>query len=267
MSNTYSILSCELYKPEMAGNEIPCIAEAENVHLHYKTASKLLGRKGLRYKDEATLMALVAAQQILASAPSLSDAQKDATAIIVSSNLGNVDTVLKTAQTIAQEHVDATSAMDLPNASSNSISASISIVNQLRGPNLMLCNGQSSGDDALQLAMDLIDTQRAERVLVIGVEVSNDVIAQYIAPSVPRFHGACGYLLESSTVARAEQVVKLHQGEQAIAENLITDEEIKTLCNDASGAAGVLKIKLACEYASKREPRSVSAHSQYWQIS
>ncbi len=268
MDNGFNLLSCRIFKPGVESEEISALYGAELQHYGYKEAAKALGRKGMRFKDEATLLALVTAQKVLEAAPELSVQEKDRTAIIVTSNLGNVDTVVNNAKVIASSHVNDTSAMDLPNASSNSVSASISIVNQLRGPNLMLCNGPSSGEDALQLATDLIQARRADRVLVIGVEVVNEVVEQYIAPATSRFHGAGGYLIERGDVPRQQKpVASIIPADTDTPELIVSDDEINLVCGDASGATGVLKVKLASEYAQKREPRCIQVAEQSWMVS
>ena len=89
-----------------------------------------LGKKGLRYKETATLLGLCSARAALQDSgwltegadPKLND---DDFGVAIASNSGNLDTVCAVADTIGREHVNATSPMDLPNASSNVIASTI----------------------------------------------------------------------------------------------------------------------------------------------
>jgi len=146
-----------------------------------------LGNKGLRYKDRATKLALAAAQATLehAGLPSSphEQLQPDAFGVVASSNLGNLDTVCRVVEAIRSSGVDAISPMDLPNASSNVISASIGIWFGLKGLNLMICNGATSGTDALYIAANSIRAGRAEHMIVVGVETVNPAVARLIEES------------------------------------------------------------------------------------
>lgn len=141
-----------------------------------------IGKRGLRYKDRATQLALCAAADALTDAGLLAGdvlaVDGGTVAVVVSSNLGNLDTVCRVAGTIAGEGVAGTSPMDLPNASSNVIASSVAIRFGLRGPNVMVCNGPTSGLDAAYWGATLIRAGRAERALVIGVETANQVVAR-----------------------------------------------------------------------------------------
>ncbi len=269
---TFNIASTAVFCP---GKEATYVAEMlpaqanECSILPYKEASKLLGRKGLRYKDQATLLALVAAKKVLtcADALMLSEADKIRTAVIVSSNLSNVDTVVENAQIIAQNHVNETSAMALPNASSNAVSASIAIVNGLKGPNLMLCNGKNSGLDALKLAIDLMSANRADRVLVIGVEVTNNIIAAIFPTQKVRFNGAAGYLIEANRSTSQSGIKALAQLRTSLSkDSAVSAAEVFEHCGDASGATGVLQLILAAEYAKRGESRTVAIGAKHWQV-
>lgn len=141
-----------------------------------------IGKRGLRYKDRATQLALCAAVDALTGAGLLDGTaltvDGDSVAVVASSNLGNLDTVCRVAGTIAEEGVSGTSPMDLPNASSNVIASSIAIRFGLRGPNLMVCNGATSGLDAAHWAATLIGAGRVEHALVVGVETGNEVVGR-----------------------------------------------------------------------------------------
>lgn len=143
-----------------------------------------IGKRGLRYKDRATQLALCAAFDALTDAGLLDDVgsltvDADSVGVMASSNLGNLDTVCRVAATIADEGVPGTSPMDLPNASSNVVASSIAIRFGLRATNMMVCNGATSGLDSIYLAATLIGSGRLDQALVVGVETSNEVVERF----------------------------------------------------------------------------------------
>jgi 3-oxoacyl-[acyl-carrier-protein] synthase II len=140
----------------------------------------LMGGTGLRYKDRATQLAYCAARSALRDAGLLSDdaltVPAAAVGVVASSNFGNVDTICRTATTIADDTAGSTHPMDLPNASSNVVASSIAIRFGLRGPNVMVCNGATSGLDAVYLATLMVTARRVPRLLVVGVEPDNPAV-------------------------------------------------------------------------------------------
>ncbi|GIL31892.1 beta-ketoacyl synthase N-terminal-like domain-containing protein [Actinocatenispora comari] len=168
-----------------------------------------LGRRGLRYKDRATQLALCAARDALADALVLTEdgptVDPESVAVVVSSNLGNLDTVCRVADTIGAEGVSGTSPMDLPNASSNVIASSVAIRFGLRGPNLTVCNGAPSGLDAVRWATRLIAAGRAELAVVVGVETDNEVVRRLLGPG-PHFDGAAAVVVEAAGPAAARGI-------------------------------------------------------------
>ncbi|HKP94811.1 MAG TPA: beta-ketoacyl synthase N-terminal-like domain-containing protein [Fibrobacteria bacterium] len=171
-----------------------------------------LGKKGLLYKDRATKLALCAAKAALEDAglpaTPVGQADPERFGVVVSSNFGNLDTVCRVAEIIRGKGVAETSSMDLPNASSNVIATTLSIRFGLKSLNLMICNGATSGTDALYVAANAIRAGRATRMLVVGVETDNAVVAKLLAdsgesPGGPRIlDGAGAVVLESREAAR-----------------------------------------------------------------
>ncbi|CAL9514973.1 hypothetical protein SUDANB176_03732 [Streptomyces sp. enrichment culture] len=179
--------------------------------------SRLTGR-GLRYKDRATRLAMVAARDALRAA-GLTDESGDptvpgaGTGVVASTNYGNVDTVCETVSTIAESTYLATSPMMLPATSSNVVASWVAITHGLRGPNLTLCNGPTSGLDAVHWARLLIAAGRLERALVVGVEPDNPAVRHVTGTagddpvdadgaSGP-FDGAVAVVIESAASAEA----------------------------------------------------------------
>lgn len=137
-----------------------------------------LGKKGLRYKETATLMALCAGRTALLSSGHLQESgdakvNDDQFGIAMASNTGNLETICNVADKIRTEHVDATSPMDLPNASSNVVASTAAIRFGLRAMNLMLTSGASASADALVLAVNSIRSGRVNAMMVGAVEVDS----------------------------------------------------------------------------------------------
>lgn len=176
----------------------------------------ILGRRGLRYKDRATKLALCAAQKALAHAglAELPPDEARTTGVLVSSSLGNVDTVCQAVQTIREHSVRHLSPMSLPNLSSNNIASSIAIRFGLQAINLTLCNGSAAGTEAVYLAAIMLRAGRARRILLTGVEPRNEMVQSLMeaswqqedvdpAPVPPIGEGAACIVLEREETAVA----------------------------------------------------------------
>ncbi|MFE6776504.1 beta-ketoacyl synthase N-terminal-like domain-containing protein [Streptomyces sp. NPDC057702] len=157
-------------------------------------AKDVLGRKGLLGKEPATRLALCAVHRAL-GLPSGKLAEPlpyaPGTAVVVASNLGNVETVCTVLDDMRERGGGAVSVLDAPNASSNVIASSIAIRYGFTGPNLAVCSGASAGLDAVRLARLLLLAGRAERAVVVGVEPA-DPVARALAALRP---GAPGELV------------------------------------------------------------------------
>ena len=172
-----------------------------------------LGKKGLRYKDRATQLALVCADEALRDAGLLGDdgltVPGESVAVLIASNYGNVDTVCAIVETIAAEgSAGGLSPMDTPNASSNVIASTLAVKYGLRGPNLMLCNGPTSGLDAFRWAAALIRSGRADRALVLGVEPDNEAVRR-LAGTDRMVDGAAAVVVERQGLGPARGVAEL----------------------------------------------------------
>ena len=146
-----------------------------------------LGKKGLRYKERSTLMSLCAAKSALQDARLIGDdiERLDDTqfGVVVASNTGNLGTVCSVAETIRLGHVDSTSPMDLPNASSNIVAATVAIRFGLKAINLLVCSGSSAAIDALILAANTIRNGRARRMIVIATETDGLALRSLLSQS------------------------------------------------------------------------------------
>lgn len=179
-----------------------------------------IGKRGLRHLDQATRLALCAARDALNAAGLMTgDARLTATgggppavgaelqvpaesvAVVVSSNFGNLDSVCEVATTIAADGgTRLLSPVYAPRLSSNVTASEIAIRFGLRGPNLMVCNGPTSGLDAVYWASVLLSGGRARHVLVVGVEPANDVVRRLTGHDRP-LDGAAALVLESPAAA------------------------------------------------------------------
>ncbi|WNI27786.1 beta-ketoacyl synthase N-terminal-like domain-containing protein [Streptomyces sp. ITFR-6] len=122
----------------------------------FAPATGLIGRE-LRHKDRASLLALRVAEFALHDAgPADTDdaftGTAEATAVVVGTNLGKADSVREATDTIATAGIMGLSPLGLPQTSSNAIVGWVAIRYRLRGPDLTVCNGVTSGLDALAWA-------------------------------------------------------------------------------------------------------------------
>ncbi len=180
-------------------------------------AHRLLGRKGLLYKEPATRLALCAVHRALGLPPGRPAEPVDGgadTAVIVSSNYGNVQTVRDVVGTVRAGSGKDVSPLQAPNASSNVIASTIAIRYGLAGPNLMLCSGAVSGHQALRLGALLLRAGRARRAVVVGVEPVDETVRTLAArrgPAggghpAPREGAAC-VILEATARPRPGEIV------------------------------------------------------------
>ncbi|MBO2445915.1 hypothetical protein J4573_02325 [Actinomadura barringtoniae] len=157
----------------------------------------IVGRKGLRAKEPSTRLALCAAHAALrmpvGSLPP--PPRKDhSTGVVVSSNTGNLDTVTSVVRTLRRGSLKDVSPLWAPNASSNVIAGTIAIRFGFAGPNLTVCNGATSGLDAIAAAADLIRAGRADRMIVVGVEPEDDTVRGLFAESAKGLRALPGML-------------------------------------------------------------------------
>lgn len=180
-------------------------------------ARRLTG-KGLRYKDRATRLALCAGRDALADAGLLPEpgltVPGETVGVVVSSNYGNVDTICDTVRTIADETYVGLSPMALPATASNVIGSWLAIWFRLRGANLTMCNGPTSGLDAVNWARLLVLAGRVDRVLVVGVEPVNAPVRHLVTGDAEDtdtrlFDGAAALVLESADAVRDRGVEAL----------------------------------------------------------
>lgn len=175
-----------------------------------------INRRGIRYKDRATRLALAAATRALALAHWTGGAAPERCAVVAASCFGNADTVINTARQLAHAGSGALSPMDLPNASANVLASTLAIWFGFRGPNLFFASGRASGADLLGFANNLLMAGRCDHVLVVGAEAEHAALPPWFASedgmrSDP-MSVACALLLESqaSAAARGLEAARLN---------------------------------------------------------
>ncbi|WP_269083962.1 beta-ketoacyl synthase N-terminal-like domain-containing protein, partial [Streptacidiphilus jiangxiensis] len=168
----------------------------------FDPATGLTGRE-MRNKDRASRLALHCAHTALRDA-GLVDADgytgdRDTTAVVVSSNLGTLEGLCQAVDTIAEQTVVGLSPLGLPGTSSNVVAGWVAIRYGLRGPNLTVCNGATSGLDALYWARNLIAAGRAGAAVVVGVEPANEAVTRMLGR--PSTDVAAALVLEPARTA------------------------------------------------------------------
>jgi 3-oxoacyl-[acyl-carrier-protein] synthase II len=220
-------------------------------------AHELLGRKGLLYKDDATRLALCAAHRALGrepKAPKPTGPADPATAVVVSSNLGNVAVVRDVVETVRAGSGRDVSPMQAPNASSNVIASTLAIWFRFAGPNLTICSGATAGLDAIAAATLLLRAGRAERVLVVGVEPA-DPVAESLHRNRSDHTGpllagaACVIVERSGTGPTLGRVTSFDPDRDPVAGPVIRPSAAGR--GDTYGADGVLGVAIAAALADR----------------
>lgn len=158
-----------------------------------------LAVRGMRHKDRASRFALCAARRALEDAGLLGAPELASSAVVVSCNFGNLETVCDFVTTIAAGDSSDVSPMGMPHLGSQVTAAWVAVQHGIRGPNLTLCNGASGGLDAVAWACTLIAAGRATSALVIGVEPDTPPVARLHAETAGSrwIDGAVGLVIES----------------------------------------------------------------------
>lgn len=176
-----------------------------------------INRRGIRYKDQATRLALAAATRALALAQWTGGSAPERCAVVAGSCFGNADTVINTARQLVEVGSGALSPMDLPNASANVLASTLAIWFGFRGPNLFFASGRATGADLLGFANNLLMAGRCDHVLVVGAEAEQAALLPWFATEdgmrTDPMSVACALLLESqaSAAARGLEVARLNE--------------------------------------------------------
>ncbi|WP_422768926.1 beta-ketoacyl synthase N-terminal-like domain-containing protein [Plantactinospora sp. WMMC1484] len=152
------------------------LKEAVQPAVSAEEAARVLGRKGLLFKEPATRLALCAVHAALGLAPGVRPKAPvlPDVAVVACSNLGNVATVAEVARTVRAGSVRDVSPLAAPNASSNVVASTVALWFGLGGPNFMVCSGAVAGWDGLDIAVRLLRTRRASQVVLVGAEPDDE---------------------------------------------------------------------------------------------
>jgi 3-oxoacyl-[acyl-carrier-protein] synthase II len=205
-TDAVAVTGCAVYLPDVDLSAVlgaPAIASTPSP----RDVRSVLGRKKLLYKEPATRFALAAVNRALRredGGPRPDYPVDPRTAVVVSSNLGNLATVHEVAQTVRAGSDRDVSPLAAPNTSSNIVATTVAIWYRFGGPNLMVCAGATGGLDALMVAIRLLRAKRADRVVVVGVEPDDDVATAVhrmrsgVATGRPLRAGAACVILEAA---------------------------------------------------------------------
>lgn len=157
---------------------------------------------GSRYRDRASDLALSAVGPALADA-GLPGFTGPSIATVVSTSYGGLEQACQALDTIGSSSSRALSPRLMHAMSSHVISAWVSIEHKFLGPCLTLCDGPTSGLDAVHWAANMIATARADVVMVIGVEPRTAPVLRLLGAGQPVLDGAAAIVVEAEGHALA----------------------------------------------------------------
>jgi hypothetical protein len=150
-----------------------------------------------KYIDNLSLLAAIAAGRAI-DKPLEENIRKDF-AVIMGSAFGSLDSVVDFDAQALQKGPNTVNPMDFPNTVANAAGSRIGIWLQLKGPNVMLTNGETSFIDAIGFAWEGSNSGLFEHCLVGAVEKLPAFLKSLAAgsPSEAGREGAC-FLLASA---------------------------------------------------------------------
>jgi 3-oxoacyl-[acyl-carrier-protein] synthase II len=205
-------------------------------------AHEVVGRKGLLGKDAATRLALCAVHRALDlpwRAPRATGPADPDTAVVVSSNLGNVGSVVAVTRAVRAGGRREVSPLEVPNASSNVVASTIAIWYRFGGPNLTVCSGATAGLDAIGLGALLLRAGRAARAVVVGVEPADETAVALHGGHL-RAGAACVVLEPPARCPDAPRLAAVGRGGPYPG-----DLDPTAACGDLYGARGVVLVAMA----------------------
>ncbi|MDD5355996.1 MAG: beta-ketoacyl synthase N-terminal-like domain-containing protein, partial [Candidatus Omnitrophica bacterium] len=134
-------------------------------------AAKYLGEKGLRLLDRTTRIVNVSAKFALDDANlKVDESNTDRTGVVLGTTLGSVYSISEFDKIALREGPRAVNPALFPNTVINSPASQISIRFKIKGFNTTIATGFTASLDALRYAYDFIQFNRADAVVVGGVE-------------------------------------------------------------------------------------------------
>ena len=159
-------------------------------------------KRGLKYKNVATKVALYAVEQALLCAGCTFKQGKINSkdiAVIVATTTGNLEDIGTQIEVINNKCSLDLSPMSGPNLSSNIIASTIAIWYNLYGFNLTISNGPNSSIDAIEIAVNILAEKRASKVIIVGCEILSrytNKLIEYKSPANYK-QGAIALVLEN----------------------------------------------------------------------
>lgn len=133
--------------------------------------------------------------------------------VLVASTTSNIDTVARTAAGIAQESYRAVRPSEVLTIAGTHVTASLSSWFDARAFAYSSCAGAAAGLDAMALARAAIRRERAQRVLIVGVETPGDEARRMITEAHGGrsfFSGAAAVVVERTTDTQSPETVRVH---------------------------------------------------------
>jgi 3-oxoacyl-[acyl-carrier-protein] synthase II len=144
------------------------------VHAHWvseEVLDSLLGEKGLRDMNRASRLAYAASRLALRQGSPGGPDDRWATGVVaVGSSYGNLESLTEFDAMATSDGMDLVNPKLFPNCLLNCMAARLAIHLGLRGPNITVSNGATSGLDAITMAYDLVSRGVADLALAGGTE-------------------------------------------------------------------------------------------------
>ncbi len=132
---------------------------------------EILGKKGLIDLDRATTLLLSSAKFCLQDSQiELTNINSVITGICVGTTFGSLNSLSEFDEQSLQEGPNFVNASRFPNTVINSPASRLAIRYGVKGPNATVSTGFCASLDALEYAVDMINSGRAERIIVGGLE-------------------------------------------------------------------------------------------------
>src|SRR3989338_726139 len=132
---------------------------------------RYLGPKGLRNLDRTTLLSLVAAKLAIEDAHlEITDENRNNIGVVLGSTMGSVHSISEFDMEGLREGPRYVNPAQFPNTVINSPASQVAIRFGLRGMNSTISTGFSASLDAIGYARDMLTLDRADLLLVGGVE-------------------------------------------------------------------------------------------------
>ncbi len=133
--------------------------------------AKFLGHKGLRNLDKPTKLLLISAKLALEDANlEITEKNTDCVGVVTGTTLGSIPSITEFNKEVLLEGIEFSNPALFPNTVINAPSSQISIRFGIQGFNTTISTGFTSSLDALKYALDFLELEKAQQILVGAVE-------------------------------------------------------------------------------------------------